>query len=393
MTRFWDLAPNWRQSYEVTHEFRTDIITSRSGREQRNALRAEPRKSLSFLSTCSADRYRVMQRQVSVGQGTAWYVGDVTVAVHTADVVPAGADTVEVDDVPFWLVEDAPVVLVSGSLHVLATVSEIDGSEVTFDGAFDVAWPAGTAVVPACLAYLDVGLSGSVKTNNLVELMVNFTVDPGTGLVEPPSSPDVVFNGREVFLKRPNWRESVTSKLVSGREDLDYGRGPLAHFLPVEFPEGDLQATYVGKSVAEIEAIRKFFVRMKGQQGEFYMPSWMQDIEPKQDLVNGQATITVKGTEFADAYGDDTVHRALVVIKTDGTMLYRKVSAVAISGSDSRITCTTNWPSNIPLASISAVSWMPVWRLLSDSLTIEWVTSGVAQTVLNMKTLEDLPGE
>src|SRR6218665_3234173 len=43
--------PNWRESCKVSYEFKTDIATSRSNREQRRALRTTPRKKISFKVT------------------------------------------------------------------------------------------------------------------------------------------------------------------------------------------------------------------------------------------------------------------------------------------------------------------------------------------------------
>src|SRR5690606_3636520 len=126
--------------------------------------------------------------------------------------------------------------------------------------------------------------------------------------VEIPEAPLVTFNGREVFLKKPNWRERISDNFLAGREAVDYGRGRIASFKMLDFVERTRRAIYLGRDRAELNAIYQFFLRRWGQQGEFYAPTWMEDIVPKTALASGQATMRVAGTDFHAAYADDTIH-------------------------------------------------------------------------------------
>lgn len=393
MSRFWNLPVNWRKSYEVSLDFRTEILKSRSGKEQRRALRQTPRKTIEYLVTCTKERYRILAEHMAKGQGATFDVGDLSLAVTAPDGAPLSGDRIAVESVPFWATVGAMIVLTSGKQIALYTIASIEGSYLVFTGVLAEVWPAGTKVSPALSAYANESLSGRVHTENAVELAVEFKVNPGTDPVETPPAASTTFNGREVFTKKPNYGDAVTLGFVSGREQVDYGQGRIANYLPVKFPMETYKATYLGRDRADIDGIRQFFLRMKGQQGEFYMPTWMADIQPKQALVSSQTTLVVAGTDFANAYAGDTVHKALALYRTNGTVLYRQVSSVAVSGSDSLITCVGTWGSAIALTDIKMVSWMPVWRLASDGLTLEYVTDDVAQTVLAMTTLEDLTGD
>ena len=395
MPRFWELAPNWREPYNVNHEFRTDIIQSRTKREQRNALRAEPRKSLSFTVTCTKDRYRTLQRSLAAGsaQGESWYVPEVTEGVAVDAAAAAGQSTISPVSVPFWMAAGRPVVIMFGTRHELAVIDHLSGGNLVMEDNFTTAWPLGTKIAPARTAYVAVEVSGENATNNTIELTVNFSVEVGLDLEETPAAAAVTFNGREVLLKKPNWKEAVADTFRSARESIDYGQGRMAHFLPATFPTTMRKAAFLNRTALEAEALRQFFLRMKGQQGEFYMPSGTQDIVPSAQLTSGQATMTIAGTAFAEAYEDDTVHRAVAVVLTNGTTLYRVVDTIAVVSGNSRITFTANWPSTIPVASIVMVSWMPAWRLSSDLLTFEWLTDAVAQVAITMQTVEDLAGD
>lgn len=395
MPRFWELAPNWRSPYQVTHEFRTDIIESRAKREQRNALRAEPRKRLSFSITVAKDRYRTLQRSLAAGsrQGEDWYVPEVTAGVPTDAVAAAGQATISPATTPFWMAAGVPVVLMDGQRHELATIDSVSSGNLIMEDNFSAAWPLGTKIAPALTGYVSTEITGDGPTNNVIEATVTFNIEVGLDVEETPAAAVATFNGRELFLKRPNWNESLNDVYRSARESIDYGQGRMAHFLPAVFPTLVRKAAFVNRDLVEAEAIRQFFLRMKGQQGEFYMPSGQQDIVPISPLTNGQATLTVAGIDFANAYEDDTVHRAVAVRLIDGTTLYRIVSAINPVAGNSRITFTANWPSTIPVADIVMVSWMPAWRLATDAITFEWLTDSVCQVAITMQTIEDLAGD
>lgn len=398
MAKLWDIPVNWRQSYQVDLEFRTSILRSRSGREQRRALRQTPRKATSFLSLAATDKVGVLTtwdvaaRRITSGQGGDWEIGDFSLATVAPTGAPLGADRIAVESVPFWAIAGARVVLAAGKQIVAKTVLLIAGNDIVFDSLLAEAWPARTKVLPALAAHLATEIGVRTLSATAAELSVNFIVDPGTEIAETPPVASLIFNGREVFTKTPNWREPLSRNFVSGRESVDYGFGRTASFLPAKYPEMSQRAVYVGRDRADIDSLRHFFLRMKGQRGEFYMPSGTDDIRPKAALASADTYLTVAGTDFAAAFATDTVHKAIALLLADGTTLYRKVASVAVNGSDSRLTCTTNWGADIALGNIRKLSWMPVWRLASDALALEFLTDGVAQTTLPMKTLEDLAG-
>ena len=395
MTNFWEISPNWRASWQATADFRTDILTSRSGREQRIALRTEPRRRMTWTITCTRDRYRTLLRLIdSVGsQGGDWYFADHVVSVAIASARPAGAFSVEVASVPSWISPGKKVVLYADQRQELYTVDSISETTVVFLEEFPAVWPAHTKVLPARYGRLSSELSGEDHTNNTVEMAVTAELDPGIGVADIIDSAPVMFNGREVFTWKPNWRERVGSGFSAGRETVDYGSGRLAHYLPVAFSERNRRMVFVRKSVSEAEAMQQFFLRMKGQQGEFYMSTGADDVISMTDLVSGASTITVAGDMFAEAYSADTVHKALAVYLLDGSVIYRTVSGITVVDGNSRVTVGAPWADTIPMESVIRISWLLVWRLLSDSMTTEWLTTTVAQVALNMKTLEDLPGE
>lgn len=392
MTRFWPFAPNWRNSVNANYEFRTTTLTSRRKREQRIALRNEPRMTFSFLTTVHRDAYQALVREVTQGATEDWWVMDPTTGVGVSAGVPSGGDTITPLVVMPWMTVGRKVVLSAGSRIELFTINGV-GATLSFEETFTAAWPSWTKINLARRGWLTPSSSMVLPLNNTAEMTVNIEVMPGSDPVEIPEAATAIFNGREVFLKKPNWQETPQDTLEAFREIVDYGKGRIGSFSMADFLPVTRRFTYHGKSRTELESIRQFFLRATGQQGEFYMPTWTDDITPKVALVSGQNTLRVAGIAFHDAYSEDTIHKALVVIRTNGTMLFRTITSMATNSGDSVLTLGANWPEDIPLTDIVSVCWLPVWRLMSDTLSVEWLTDEKGQTVLTMKMLEDLPGE
>ncbi len=54
------LLPNWSSAYTVEYAYKTDMFVSRSGREQRRALRTSPRKKIAFNASPHGSAFRAL---------------------------------------------------------------------------------------------------------------------------------------------------------------------------------------------------------------------------------------------------------------------------------------------------------------------------------------------
>ena len=97
------------------------------------------------------------------------------------------------------------------------------------------------------------------------------------------------------------------------------------------------------------------------------------------------------------AYATDTIHRAVYVQLPNGIKIPNTVKAITqitdFVGTGTQIEFDLAWPSIIDAASNPIISWMPVWRLASDTMIFTWATNTVCDVQFAMRTLENLPSE
>jgi hypothetical protein len=406
MTEYLDFLVNWTSSVTVTHEFKTSFPgPSRSGREQRIALRRTPRKSLQYKSLLTAANFRRFKRrmdkvqaQIVLGYDPIRYV---TLLGSGSTSTPSGLTTVFsvpttgllVSDAPSWLTLGAIVAVIHRSRLEFRTLTQ-GGGAITFLDDDGSSWPPGTHVHPTMQVRVAPDMPVARKTNDAVEVSFIIDVVPTTEGLQTYGTATTIFNGREVFLLKPNWASEPTFNYQWPSEVLDYGKGRVQFFYPIAFSTRMYQQTYTLRDMTAAEAVIQFFGRMRGQQGEFYAPTWEDDLPLAAASLSGANTLTVAGSEATETYLDDTVHKALAIFFRDGrTPLFRQVTAVASAGADSLVTCDSTWPYAILPADVLMTSWLLVCRHASDVLTMEWLTAGVSQVRMTLKTLEALAPE
>lgn len=397
--KLWPFSPNWSSSYKISYEFKTEIITSRSGREQRIAHRMKPRKSLAHSVRLIDDDLRRFNSLMWSWQNRGFVMPEVTRKVVSEHGMAALSDNMNVSNPPpVWIAPGVTVILDNkAGVKELRVVDAVDGPKVTFKSITPTPWPAGTVVYYAVSGNFDQSLSTARLTGTKATLNLAFKITPGSEPEFDAGSPGLTIGGREIFDKRPNWSNDVGVTHQHEVDELDYGYGVISRFSPIQFGTMIRQHNYLARNISEAEDILKFFCRNFGQQGEFYAPTWDHDVVPKIPAAGPSVSLRIAGREFYDAYGSSTVNRGLAVRFKDGSMVYRLIQSIDLvsdgEAQDTLITVTQTWGREVSQNTILFISWLLLWRFASDSLTLEFLTDTVAQFQVPLRSLENLPVE
>lgn len=398
--RLWPFPPNWRQSWTMNFEHLTEVLNaSRVGREQRRSYRQTPRKIAEFSVTTTAESFRLMQALLASNQAAPFVVPEINrKLIVTAGLAGDGVDdTITVDGaLPWWAVADAPVVIAVGRNYYLRVIESVAGSDITFTTAETDVIPAGAKVHPGLISYLAEVMAPQHQTNHTAVVSVRAAVLPASEPARSPAAAAVTFNNREVFLRRFNWAQLPRNEFAWPAEDVDFSVGTIRRFLPIDFSSRTIQASFVSESNAQAVDLEDFYLRMRGQADEFYVPTWENNLPPKTALTSGGSQLRTAGTTVYDAYFGSTVYKAIAVVLKNGTIYYRLVSTMTTNAGDTLVTLVGTWPATIQPSEILMVSWLPACRLAGDNLVVEWLTDNVAKCQLAFRTLEDLamgPGD
>lgn len=394
MSEIWPLVPNWTSVLKETYVYKTEIFTSRDGTEQRRAFRTTPRRSVAYDSIVTDTGLRELEGLLARMQADLLYGADYVRGVRSTSAMPVGGNTLRLRLVPTWLSVGQKVSVSYRRIVRLFTVAAISGATVTFVEQSDVAFGAGARVSRTVAGYVDTSLSTTRITGTIATVATSFEPDPATESVDEGFLDLTTwFDGREIFTHRPNWSRSPSITYSHDVETVDYGRGRVQRFTPVTFGTEVKQATYLKKTQVEADGIRHFFARMKGRLGEFYLPTWSDDMHIIADVPSMTTQLRVSGTSTFSDYAADTGRRSIMITMRDGSHLALRLSSITQSGGNSVLNIESGHPFDIRLIDVRQISWMLLSRFASDSLTVEWVSDGVAQTTIAITSLEYQPAE
>jgi hypothetical protein len=386
--------PNLRAAlYVVTRSYKTDVIPHRDGSEQRIALRQTARKEIEYRSAFKLPCVRDLDLELDTAQRTNVRIPERTRFVRLTTGVGSGGTVLPVDSVPAWIDEGFELVLMSGSVQELVVVESIAANNITLADPVVNNYVTGVRVHPALRGYLRPELSTELYTRNRqrspLSISVRFDVDPGLEALENLGVAAAEFEGLEVFLTKPNHWIPIDITREQFRESIDYGYGRTQMFHPVQHGVRIWQGTYTGCNPAADDSLRAFFDRMRGQQGEFWMPTFQPDMVPTVQANLGTSELEVNGSDVAETYVDSPTHQ-VIAVKVGSTWYYNRVTNIVDNFGTSTLAVETAWPVNIPIT--AQVCWLLLWRLGSDNMTTEYVggvldNEPVGRTRLSFRSL------
>ena len=296
---------------------------------------------------------------------------------------------IPVDDLPGWLQVGQSLEIRSGSERQIVVVDSWGAGQINLVSGVSGDWPVGSRVFQLREGRFEQTMRLTLGTNTSAGTTLAFVCDPKPQ-TEVLGAAEQTFNGRELWLMRPNWSENPTSEIQGYLDTLDYSRGPLSHFSPVDFGTRIEKLTYLSKTRPEAESLVQFFSRMRGQQGEFYMPTWEPDFDLSVGALSASDTLVIPGTDFYDQYAESPVYKAVFVLMRDGSYVAKMIESITTDTVNSTLTVDSYWSKVINEDTAVMGCMLPVWRFATDTLTVEFVTREVAQTQVSMRTLEDL---
>lgn len=381
MTAILPLKPNWGDAVDVERVWRTDVVRSRDGHEQRRSLRRTPRRTISFSASLDAAQTRSLERVLVSSQSGLLVLADPLRMTRVVAAAASGATTVTVAEVPEWLTAAASLVIGGGAQVVVDAVNTSTGV-VTLVAPLTVAVSARSEVRPALLGRLAGNLGAVRRSSAVTQARVSFALDPGSEAVDDGEPLIDLHGGREVLFRKPNWGNTVDDDFAWTPETIDFGFGVIASSSPIAFGAATRRLTFTFDGTEYAQELAQFYSRQRGMRGEFLLPTWLDDLPLASDIDEDDETLTIAGIEPHAAFSDDLVHQSVAIMLRDGRRIYRSITNWQTSSGNTVVTLDAPFLSSIARSDVLMVSWAPVVRFASDEFVSEWLTSEVAQATV-----------
>lgn len=378
----WPFAPNWQTPVNEILEWKTQVIRSFDGSEQRRGLRTKARRSFSYYMSLSGDSaarfdnflwgWQNRSFAMPVWMDKRRITSDVsidatTISVNTTDrsFVAGGLAILFKDEVTYEIVE---------VLTVLANTLTLSRQTVQ-------AWPVGTAIYPVVIGQLPSSVPVMRHSDRVISATVDFDCDPvSTNPYVPVVSASLTYDGVEVITRQPDWKSGVDNTSDFTYETLDMGTGAVIHYQTEQFPRIRRAYKWLLKSRESVRQMRELLGRTRGQLKSVYVPTWHHDLRVVVDIDESAVSIVVADNDFHLMVGVNAARDRLMLQLVDGTVFYRKILGTSKVAEGTMLTIDSAFGQDIPKTSVRNVFMLMRNRLATDKIELQWHTDSVVTT-------------
>lgn len=364
-------------------EWKTDILTSLNGSEQRISYRKYPRRIFTHSYIPDSDeevqnwKYYFAKAMSGVYLVPLW--GE---AMKVTAAVPAGGTTVSGD---YSRLDDT---LGNGTSYFLLVSPDGGTSESFYSttrtttlvtrsvGTHDNAYPVGSWIVPMEYCFTENGGSYQPFAVNAAQLDVVFTMREYYELEgkNPTTHVFTTHNGKLVLDIRP-LGDSQKETFWENMERIDYGN--VIEVLSIQSVANINSARqYISKGDEDRQWWKAFLNQIQGQRKSFYAPTYKEDLTVTVQPTQGGSNFTVKTTSGLTAnvwWENIQSHKNLAIFTVDGAMQLKEVHPDTVNNGDGTVTVelTTGLTNTADGSTIESVSFLELVRLGSDTVEIE----------------------
>ena len=372
---------------QETLEFKTDILKSVDGTEQRISVRKHPRQifNMMFRILEGGDR-RTFQIQLFGSQAAIvglpmWHEARFLTSDASTDDTVIYVDTSYGD----FRANSLVVLWRSPSDFEAQEISSFTSSSITISSNLVGNFPAqDTLVMPMRTVRGEQKAEGRKYIKDLDEYNFRFTVlDNEADLAD--ATPYNSYNGR-VVLDDPNWIGS--GQTIEDSAETYYtliDNESASIFVVSDWNNAQFLSTkgFVTNTPKELWQVRRLIHAFRGSQVSFYIPTFYSDVIPIAPLGAGSNEITIENIGYTDFVGGNNPFGALWLLKTDGTVIRREITATQeVDDATERLTVDANWGELVALEDIDRISFMRLSRIADDKVQLQHFRPGEAQILM-----------
>ena len=350
-------------------EWLTDVLTARSGVEDRRRLRTGPRVTLEMDYALLTQASRSMFEALSLLSqdrtcGVPWWPGQ----RPCGDVAP-GAETVACDTADAGF-EDGGTAIIWQDADTWETVEVTDiasdaltlSRPVTAGYSRALVIPMRRCRMALAFTRTDLPAGSSMGHAEFTQLLPE-TPDEGAA--------EETWAGSEVFPQRL-WcgGSGVRREGSRGAEELDADTGGVFRVVHADAAVTATPLLLSAKTRDECVALRQFLHRLAGRHVPFRLPTGRADMALATDADAGALTLRVANASAVMAC-NSPVRRALSILLPDGSTIRREVSGAAPGPGDTEDLTVTEVLPAMSAGSVR-ISWLMLARLDSDRVEIAW---------------------
>lgn len=350
-------------------QWRTDIAQTQDGKETRRAVRDVPRQTWEWELVLSNRAYNSLTR----GQHTltflvpSWQEAELTTAPIDNGATEVSVDTTVSDwrgSILLWKTETYCESIV---------ISSVDSGVIYLDSEVVGDYPTGSTVAPVRIARLANPVD--LRVDRLLTLLsLNWLILDPTALDDYDWT--IQFGGLDLITDLYLLEgEFVARTLEADVEAFDYETGEVGYEVQYDPDLWNMPTMFHQLfSAAEMWKWKKWFHKMQGRKGEFWLPTWKSDLILASSFTADDVWLIIQNIGYV-TYLDALSGNKALYFQRPGSLdpLPRSIiDSEAIDADTEKIKINTNLGFAGSQQSFERISWLHPCRLNSDQIELEY---------------------
>ena len=385
----WLADPDWTNGVTETLEWKTDILQSYSGAEQRIARRLSPRRTFEFSILINGnERTRFENRLAYVG-GNSWYFPIFTDVTYLEKDVDLNATVLPCSTLGRDFVVGNKVLIKSEinntNQTALLEVAAVNDYSITLVNPIKTRFNAGACIYPVRLAVLTDVPELTRYNDDLLSAQIRVRISEHNAFSNDISYLPV-YRHFPVLTTHPDWSESLKGRYERFLIELDNNSSIPTRLDTARLPFFVQEFRWFVTERSEQVELRKLFYYLSGCQKCVWVSSQANDFNVV--MVDGRV-IEVENVGFNEI-GLMPGRKDIVINLCNDKVLYRRIEKVAaISDEIERL--LLNDSISVNAEDILSVSFLTLCRLDNDSVSWEHVTDadGLANITCRFRGVRD----
>lgn len=386
----WPWLPDWTNGITERLSWKTDVLQSPTGAEQRRALRLAPRVTWDFDALVVDDERSALEIALFAGAGRKWGLPVWHDVERLGADIAAGATVLPTAGGRDYAV--GGLVMLRGDdafTFESAEILTVAPATITLKAGLQQAWPAGSRMWPARIAQLIELPQIARETDTLSTLQVQMqSAEP---IDYAAAAPTTLYRGLPVVETAP-----VEGALTGGWQristvlDNDTGLPLLMDTAGVGFAAR--QHAWMTGSRAEHNALRGLLYALAGRWKAAWWPTFAVDFRLVAAVGPSDTAIRVRNVGYARLAAAQSMRRDIRIELGDGTALHRRILAASIVDAGTE-QLALDAPLGVALAitDVRRISFLTLCRLDADDIELHHDTDadGVTECTLPLRALRD----
>jgi hypothetical protein len=353
--------------------FETDVILRINGKEQRFALRDTPRQVFDSLYRLDGHDRRAILSILFDAQGRAAGLPMWHEPTWTTGAISVSDTTINVESTAYadWRDDSIGIVWEDSESFEALEVDSFTSTTITFKSAFQNAFPSGAMVMPVRTAFFERDLRGSRPPKNLQTISIRYAVLDNDKDLSSTSAFSTYRS--KVFLDEGNWIDGELSESITNSlKRIDGSVGSFSVLSDWDASRRIHRKVFHCGSRKRLWEVRQLLHALRGRTISFYIPTFYEDLEPTDGIIDSSTSIKIKNIKYTDLVRNRSPKGDIQVLLTDGTKMNRQVTnSTELSATEEQLTVDTQWGTTATLAQIERVCYIEKIRFDSDEILLE----------------------